>query len=226
MADFGGFPRQTLEFLDGLRSNNTKTWFDGHREDYERYWLEPARSFVEAVGPALRTVAPGINAEPRVNGSIFRINRDVRFSKDKRPYKDHIDLWFWEGERKGAVSGYYFRLTPMTLGIGAGAHGFDRDRLAGYRAAVANPASGPALTRAVRAVEDAGWVMKGEHYKRLPAGWDVPASRERLLRFNALWVGEDEPLWHVAHSPDLVDYCVGRWREMAPLHRWLIKWLG
>jgi uncharacterized protein (DUF2461 family) len=89
-------------------------------------------------------VAP-LEAEARVNGSIFRINRDVRFTQDKRPYKDHLDLWFWEGDRSSAVSGLFLRITSSRLTLGAGSHGSDRDRLAAYRDAVVGPASGPRL---------------------------------------------------------------------------------
>ena len=81
---------------------------------------------------------PGIATEARVNGSIFRINRDTRFSKDKTPYKDHLDFWFWEGQRKTALSGLFLRIAPAAVTVGAGAHGFDPTRLARYRAAVAD----------------------------------------------------------------------------------------
>lgn len=60
-----------------------------------------------------------------MNGSIMGINRDIRFSKDKSPYKDHLDLWFWTGDRKGwDTSGFFFRLTPDRLVLGEGMHGF------------------------------------------------------------------------------------------------------
>ena len=227
MAGFAGFPKATTMFVRDLSANNTKEWFQGHRDQYETYWLEPAKDFVAAAGAALRTIDRGIVAEARINGSIFRINRDVRFSKDKRPYKDHLDLWFWEGERKTAVSGYFFRLTPKSLGLGAGAHSFDSDRLAAYRGKVVDTRAGASLKRAVTTSERAGWQVQGEHYKRLPGGYDVSgAAAERLIRHNALWVGDDEPLPDVVFSPELVDHCLDRWRAAAPIHRWLVRELS
>jgi uncharacterized protein (DUF2461 family) len=98
---FDGFPKQTVDFLAGVRDHNNKKWFDGHRGDYEQAFLAPAVAFSEALAPWLRKIEPEICVEPRVNGSIMRINRDIRFSKDKSPYKDHLDLWFWTGDRKG-----------------------------------------------------------------------------------------------------------------------------
>ena len=97
---FTGFPPETFAFLTGLIQNNTKQWFDDHRSDYDQYWVEPAKDFVAGIGPKLRAFAPNVNFEPKINGSIFRINRDVRFSNNKRPYKTTLDLWFWEGEKR------------------------------------------------------------------------------------------------------------------------------
>ena len=112
MPDFTGFPAETPRFLGDLAGNNNKAWFDANRAAYDEYWVAPAKQFVDAVGEALVDIAPRIEAQPRVNGSIFRVNRDIRFSKDKRPYKEHLDFWFWEGERKRAVSGFFMRITP------------------------------------------------------------------------------------------------------------------
>src|SRR5918998_456518 len=114
------FPRATLDFLTDLRANNSREWFDANRARYERDLVAPAKAFVTAAAPLLDRLAPGISAEPRVLGSIFRINRDTRFSPDKRPYKAHLDLWFWHGRRSDAASGLFLRLTPDELSVGAG----------------------------------------------------------------------------------------------------------
>lgn len=211
--------------MKGIRENNTKEWFEEHRRDYEDYWLEPARSFVVATGAALSNVAPAIRAEPKVNGSIFRINRDIRFSKDKRPYKDHLDFWFWEGTRKTAVSGFYLRIGPTHLGIGAGAHAFDKEQLTQFRNAVVDVTSG--LERAVADVEKTGWEVKGQQYKQVPRGFDAEGPvQDRFLRFGALWTGEDEPHPKSLHTKRLVAYCTRRWSQNEPLHRWLVDTLG
>lgn len=139
------FPAETTAFLADLRADNTKAWFDANRDRYQVAYVEPAKAFVEMIAPALDDLVPGIAAEPRVNGSIFRINRDIRFSKDKTPYKDHLDFWFWEGQRKTAVSGLFLRVAPDTVIVGAGSHGFESRRLAAYRDAVADPTRGDEL---------------------------------------------------------------------------------
>src|SRR3954447_12759897 len=87
---FNGFPKETFAFLEGIAAHNEKAWFEDHRDLYEAGYVAPARAFVETLGPKLKKVSPTVQFEPKVNGSLSRINRDIRFSKDKRPYKDHL----------------------------------------------------------------------------------------------------------------------------------------
>ena len=221
MSAFTGFGPGTEEFLSGLSENNNKAWFDAHRAEYDEHYIAPAKAFVVAAGEALSRIAPNVSAEPKVNGSIFRINRDIRFSKDKTPYKDHLDMWFWEGaEKKAAVSGFFLRVRSDGIDIGVGSHGFDKDRLAVYREAVVDPTSGAALLSTVETLERAGHEVKGEHYKRTPRGYEAEGDVERLLHFNALWTGADDSPESLA-TPEFVDYCVEQWAAALPLHRWL-----
>lgn len=227
MTGFAGFEKATLDFLRGLGANNEKPWFDAHRGDYEAHFVVPAKAFVSAVAGPLAELAPEVNAEPRINGSIFRINRDIRFSKDKRPYKDHLDLWFWEGHRKGAVSGFFFRLTAERLILGAGAHLFDKDRLAAYRQAVVDPVKGEALRRALDELAASGHGVQGQHYAKLPRGFEAETEDQaRLLRHKALWPAIEEAHPTALSSAELVPYCAAKWREVAPLHRWLVDTLS
>lgn len=223
MTEFSGFPKETPRFLAALADHNTRDWFRAHREDYEAHWVEPARRFVVAAGAALAEIAPAIEAEPRIDGSIFRVNRDIRFSNDKRPYKDHLDFWFWEGDRRDAVSGFYIRITPNELGIGAGAHRFDKERLAVFRDALADDARCAGLAAAVAAVEKEGWPVLGEAYRRLPRGYEAAdAVTERFLRYAGLWCSKEAPIPASLHDRRLIGYAMRRWRKLAPLHRWLV----
>ena len=226
MTTFGGFPPETIRFLRELRVNNRKDWFDAHRSDYEAFWLAPAKAFVVAAGEQLAELAPGIQAEPRVLGSILRINRDTRFSRDPSPYKDHLDFWFWEGpERRAAVSGIFARLTPETFSAGVGAHMFDPQLLKRFRSAVVDGTAGSALASAVKAVERSGLEVLGERYSRPPAGFKADGDAARLLRFGALWTVEEAQADAVAESPRIVDFCMEHWRAALPVHRWLVETL-
>jgi uncharacterized protein (TIGR02453 family) len=219
---FGGFPKETVRFLAGIRDHNDKPWFDAHRADYEEAFLAPAAAFAEALGPALRKIEPEIRVEPRVNGSILRINRDIRFSKDKSPYKDHLDLWFWTGDRKGwDASGFFFRLTPVRLLLGAGMHGFAPPALARYRAAVLDARKGAALAATVAKLRAAGYKVGTESYKKVPAGVAADHPRAALLRHDGLhaaWEGKHPAL---VRTPAFVDFVAGHYKALAPIHRWL-----
>src|SRR5690606_3420692 len=153
---------------------NSKAWFEANRALYDEGYVGAGRAFVEALGPRLRALAPDVLYEPRVNGSILRVNRDTRFSRDKRPYKDHLDLMFWHGERRGfREPGFFIRLTATDVWLGSGMHHFTEEGLARYRDAVVDESTGTALVRAIAQVEAAGDYMIGSMpRKTVPRGYD------------------------------------------------------
>ena len=216
---FPGFPQKTLGFLRGLRKNNTKAWFDEHRSNYDEFYVAPAKEFVVAVGKKLARVAPEIVADPRINGSIFRINKDVRFSKDKRPYKDHLDFAFREGEKNSRSSSLFFRVSPDGLVIGAGAHTCPQFVKA-FRPAVANETTGKLLAVVARRLRKSGLELQGRHYKRMPRGVADDGPAAEFLLHNALYVTAEERAAVACHS-NLVDLCVKHWKAALPLHRWI-----
>ena len=221
---FAGFPREGLEFLEGLAADNTREYFDLHRDTYQSALLQPAKDFVVALGEELRErVSPAIRAEPRINGSILRINRDTRFSTDKRPYKEHVDFWFWEGDAPSRERpGLFVRLRPATVTLGAGMHQFEPPALANYRAAVAEEATGRALEHALMdATGVRGVTLGGLRYKRVPRGFDADHPRAALLRHSALYVSGDWKLPRSVSSPAFVGWTAEKLERMAPVERWL-----
>jgi uncharacterized protein (TIGR02453 family) len=221
---FAGFPSEGLELLAGLAENNTREYFDAHRDVYESALLAPAKAFVVALGEELHArVSPGLRAEPRVNGSILRINRDTRFTTDKRPYKEHLDLWFWEGEGPSREHpGYFIRVRPETVALGAGMHRFDGRALAAYRAAVAADDTGRALEEALAAANAVRGVAVGAPaLKRVPRGFDADHARADLLRHDGLFVGGEWRLPRAVSRPAFVGWTADRLERMAPVERWL-----
>jgi uncharacterized protein (TIGR02453 family) len=216
------FSKETVRFLAGLHAHNKKEWFEAHRGDYEEHFVAPAKSFVEALAPRLARIDPGIHAEPRVNGSIMRINRDVRFSKDKSPYKDHLDLWFWSGEEKGwECSGFFFRLTASELVLGAGMHGFTPAALERYREAVLDDGKGRELVKAVARVRKAGYELGGQTYKKTPRGVAADHPRADLLKHGGLYATWNGKHPHEMGGAGLVPLAAKHYAAMAPIHHWL-----
>lgn len=219
---FSGFSRDTIAFLRELERHNHKAFFDANKERFERVWLAPARDFVVEVGTALQKIAKTIEFEPKVGGSLLRMNRDIRFSKDKSPYKTHLDLWFWDGEEKGwGRPGFFFRLTQSSLLVGAGMHAFEKEHLAKYRAAVLDARRGPALAKIVAALEKSGVTVGEEAYKKVPKGVDPEHPRARLARFGSLHAMRTTKVPPELTSPKLVGRVVDRFAEVAPLRAWL-----
>ena len=226
MSEFSGFGPKTTKFLRELGRNNEKAWFDEHRADYEAYYLEPAKAFVEAAGPRIETFAPNVSWEPRVNGSLFRVNRDIRFSKDKTPYKDHIDLWFWEGARKTALSGFYLRVRDKSVELGVGSHRFSKDSLARYRRSLRDDSLAKPLASLVKRLERGGYVIRGKTYKKLPQGFDEGSAAGDLALHSGLSASIARKAPPELKSAKFVGYCTKEWRRLAPLHRWLTEHVG
>ena len=163
---FRGFGRGALTFLRQLKKNNRREWFQANKETYDNEVLAPLRLFVEEVDVRFGTLAPEFAGDPK--RSIFRIYRDVRFSKDKSPYKTHAACWFKhqnssEGvgsETHGAGAGFYFHLEPGASFVGGGIWMPPRPTLNQLRDSIASQTEGfrevderPGLQEALRNAE-------------------------------------------------------------------------
>jgi uncharacterized protein (TIGR02453 family) len=224
IAAFSGLTETTFEFLREIGEHNDKLWFDAHRKDYEAGFVSPARQLVDELGPRLRALSPTVRFEPRINGSIARINRDIRFSKDKRPYKDHLDLWFWHGERRGwEAPGFFFRMTADRLFLGVGMHQFPPATLEAFLRALIGERSGPALVVAIDKVRATGpYLIGGATRKTVPRGFDASHPRAGLLLHEGLWAELRTEPGEVARSSGFIDFCAAHFAAMWPVGRWLL----
>lgn len=221
-AQFEHFSEETRQFLVGIADHNEKAWFEENRALYDTGYVEAGKAFVQAMAPRLKAISPEVQAEPRINGSIMRVNRDVRFSKDKRAYKTHLDFWFWHGEKKGWASpGFYLRITPDQVLLGTGMHQFDKETLESFRHAVVLPRSGKALQAAVAAVRAAGAYEIGEKTrKRPPRGFETDPDRAEYLLFEGLTATITLP-GTVAFAPGFADLCAQHFAATWPIGQWL-----
>src|ERR671918_1560675 len=116
------FGPELFAFLAELRENNDREWFAANKHRYEEHLLEPAMAFVDAFAPRLRKISPHFRADSRPSGgSLFRIYRDTRFSKDKSPYKTNLGIHFRHEQAKDAhAPGYYLHIGPGEVCAGGG----------------------------------------------------------------------------------------------------------
>jgi uncharacterized protein (TIGR02453 family) len=221
--EFNGFSEKTVSFFRNLAANNNREWFAAQRSNYQEHVLLPAQAFVMAMGKRLQRLSPGINADPRPDGSLFRIYRDTRFSQDKAPYKTHMGIFFWEGKGpRMESSGYYFHLEPPRLMLGSGLYMFTRPLLERFRNAAVDPEYGDELAAAIgKITARPGISLGGQHYKRLPPGTDPAHPNAGLLLHNGLYAGWETDIPTEFYSASLIDYCYDKFRPLEPLHRWL-----
>ena len=226
MGQFSGFPKKGLSFFNQLKANNNREWFDANKPIYIENIVEPAQAFVEALGDRLQLLSPAFQYDSRANnGSIMRIYRDIRFSKDKTPYKTHLGITFWEGTGKKMENpGYFFHLNANEGVIYGGNHHFDKPFLTAFRDAVDDDRLGRELGKAIKQVEGEGkYEVGGEQYVRVPQGYDPEHKRAALLRYKGLWSKSPTINAKQLNSPDLVDRCFDYCVAMHPLHKWLVK---
>lgn len=222
---FTGYSPETIQFFVNIKENNNKQWFTEHKNKYQKFVVEPTKAFIMAMGQRLGELAPAIQYDTRANGagSMMRIYRDVRFSKDKSPYKTWLGVIFWEGSGKKTDSpGFYFGLDDEGAGTHAGLHGFPKPFLEAYREAVVDDKLGKELTDILAALPS-DYTNSDKHYKRVPRGFDKDHPRADLLMYNSMVVSAPRFSPDVIASADLLDACFEHYRQMAPLQQWLSK---
>ena len=167
------FDNELFEFLVELQANNNREWFGEHKERYERHVKQPLLDFIEDFEPHLHSISKHFVADARANGgSMFRIYRDVRFSKDKSPYKTQAAVHFRHEAGKSAhAPGFYLHLAPDEVFAGVGLWRPDSAALAGIRQQIVDDPQG--WDRAVQAPGFAdAFELTGDSLKRPPKGFD------------------------------------------------------
>jgi uncharacterized protein (TIGR02453 family) len=219
-ATFAGFPAGLTDFLAELAAHNDRAWFADNKARYEALVLEPGLAFIEAMAVPLAELAPEFRAVPkRVGGSMMRVYRDVRFSKDKRPFKTNLGIQFRHRLGKDVhAPGFYFHLDPDGAFLAAGCWRPAGPALRAIREFIADNPRG--WGRARDAALDAGFELAGERLVRPPRGYDADHPLIADLKrkdFVATLALERRTL----RRADAVDRVAAAWRPATPLVRFL-----
>lgn len=210
MTAFDGFPREGFEFLIGLGADNTKAFFDAHRAAYLEAVAEPSRLFVEQMTPLLQdTVHPRLRGEAKVGRSLFRINRDVRFARDKTPYNTHVDLIWWIGDdtEPRSCAAVIMRLTARTVLLGGGQHGLRGPALDRYRNLLANQEDGPEIRAVVDALVASGSQLTEPVRVRPPNGFPADHLNADLARRDGFHLHHTAPHPEAIAGPGFARWC-------------------
>jgi len=218
------FPKKTVSFLKKLSRNNSREWFEENRDLYNSNFLEPCFQFVIEMGDKLQDLDPDIVAIPKIDKSIFRLHRDIRFSKDKTPYKTNAGLYFWNGKmKKMDASGFYFHLEPKYFGAGLGIYNFPPHLLKKYRDVVSNSASAKELHQIVRSLEKKGFTIGGLKFKKTPKGYNANTAYPGYLLFDGLYAWYENDDFKKLENGKALNYVYKVFKEMLPIHKWLVK---
>ena len=229
---FSGFPPRAMTFLRGLAKNNRKEWFEEHRADYEGAVKRPMLALIEEMDVRLAGITPEIVGSPKK--SMFRIHRDVRFSKDKSPYKTNAACWFPHrdagsglgGDAVHGGAGFYFHLAPGNSYCGGGIWMPPRPALQSIRRSLVDDVEGfeeivlaPKFKRRFGALDPEGMLV------RMPRGYDESHPSAKWMRFQSFTAGTSLTNEDV-HSPKLPDILARHFEAIAPMVRWLNDALG
>lgn len=220
------FSTETFRFLSDLSHNNSREWFQENRPRYDQHVRDPAVAFILAVGERLGDVSAHLRADPRpVGGSLFRIHRDVRFSKDKRPYKTATGIQFRHARGKDAhAPGLYLHIEPRGCFVGVGVWHPDAPALRAIRERIAEDPAGWG------AVVDGGrfagtFELAGESLSRPPRGFDPGHPRIEDLKRKDFIAVRSVPQSFVTGTA-VVDDFLELAEVGAPLMRYLCGALG
>jgi uncharacterized protein (TIGR02453 family) len=213
---FAGFPGEALEFFAGLEANNDRAWFAANRAAYDRAVKWPGEAYVAQVQDGLRE-----RLGREVRAKTFRIHRDIRFSKDKRPYNAYLHIAFLETAAQAAPAGFYMGLDARRLTLGAGAFDLSSPLLLAYREAVIDEKRGARLGALLEGLQAKGWRLHTPALKRIPPGFAPEHPRAELLRHKSLTIFCDvEDRARIA-SPGIVGDTLAAFEAAAPLNDWL-----
>jgi uncharacterized protein (TIGR02453 family) len=206
MAKFKGWSEDCQRFFIGLELDNSKKYFEANRRTYEDSVKGPMVALLESLEPDFGT------------GKVFRANRDVRFSKDKSPYKTNIAADVGMGSKGG-----YLSLDARGFTVATGRYVMSPEEIAKFRKKVAADGSGAQLAAIVTRLKKSGYDMGGEELKRVPPPWPQEHPRAELLRRKSLYAWKNYGLQPWLGSASARRYVVKMWTDAQPLNDWFKK---
>ncbi|MBK1788646.1 DUF2461 domain-containing protein [Prauserella cavernicola] len=212
---FGGFGEYAIDFYDGLVVDNSKPYWDANVATYKSDVRAPMEAMLAELAPEF--------GEGFGEGKVFRPYRDVRFAKDKTPYKTHCGGVIEQGRGGGA---YYVEVGPDGLRVGGGCFHLAADQLARYRQAVDTEIHGAALEQVLATLRRQGWEIAGDALKTKPRGFDADHPRLDLLRHRSVYAVRVWEPDDALHERTCLDRVRKAWRQLRPFNEWARDHVG
>jgi len=220
-VEFEGFSKKTLPFLQSIRENNNKEWFELHKKEYEALILNPSRLFVVEMGEHLQALEPTIQAIPKTNHSLFRIYRDTRrMGLNKEPIKSRIGIIFWQGKRKRLQSScFYLHFSPDELVVAAGVRWFEKPMLDAFRDYIGDEDKRIALNEILKNITAQGYTLLEKGYKRYPKGFTTHMPAAELSLYKGMAAYKILPPILIENAQELIDTLYKIYEDMSPLQK-------
>ena len=208
---FPGYTDEALNFLENLKSNNSRDWFAANKLVYEKQVRDPTKILAAELADRLEELT-----EDAQKSKIFRIHRDLRFSKDKTPYNTHVHISL--APQSGNAPAFMLGWSHNYLTLGCGVFEFQKDVLANYRTFAASGSGEKLQVILDKLIADGGRIDEPV-LKRVPSGFDPNHPRVGLLRRKgiAVWQDLDDP--KIATQPRLVDKVLAGFETFLPLYK-------
>jgi len=216
-----------MGFWHELAAEMNRDWYMANKDRYDALWVQPMTALLAEVSTKIAPLYPGAKlAAPK----IMRIHRDVRFAKDKTPYKTWIGASLRLGDHnqpQDGVTALYLHFGIDEDFAGCGRYVFEDATLLKWRKKVADPKLGPEVAKLVGSLREAGYDMHAhDALQRVPKPYDADHPRAELLKMKGLVASFPEMPRGIIHKPALVDWLAGHCKAAAPMTRWLKKHLG
>ncbi|MFT7860573.1 MAG: DUF2461 domain-containing protein [Sulfurimonas sp.] len=223
--EFSGFSKKTLPFLESIRQNNNKEWFEAHKEEYKQLILNPSRAFALEMGEHLMALEPTINFEPKINKSLFRIYRDTRrMGANKLPIKHRIGVIFWQGNAKRLQSSsFYMHFSPDELFAAVGVRWFEKPMLDAYRAYIKDDANRARLKEILDVIAAKGYKIIDKGYKRYPRGFDKEMENVELALYKGMATTHTLDPHLIEDGEKLIDTLYNIYEDMLPLQQYMYE---
>lgn len=225
--EFSGFSKNTLPFLESIRQNNNKEWFEAHRKEYEDNILNPSRAFVEEFGEHLMALEPTINFSPKINKSLFRIYRDTRrMGAIKVPLKHRIGIIFWQGNgSRMQTSSFYLHFSPDELFVAVGVRWFEKPMLDAFRECIKSDKKRQELQNILTEIKakNKGYTHLEKGYKRYPKGFDKEMKNADLSLYKGMATFKVLDPHLIEDGEKLINTLYEIYEDMLPLQQFMYE---
>ncbi len=212
---FEGMHEDGWKFLVELTHQNERSWFESQKARYQAHLKKPAEALMAQLCDSLQAIT-----KKEMSGKIFRIYRDVRFSKDKTPYNTHLRMGLTAASAPAPNPAFFFSLEPDKLVLGAGVFDFDKPSLDAFRQAVVS-AKGEKFDGIIKGLKSSGYHMYEPVLKKIPKGYPADHPRAHWLRHKSITSWWEDRVPKEIFTPDAAEFCMKHFRKLAPLNAWL-----